>query len=284
MKKKKILQKMINFVLFFALFTFFNHLSAQNMGPADDFDGDGIINALDIDDDNDGISDTNEGLTSSANAIINGNFGTNGSSGGNLNSWTTNGTGTSTLTNWGANAGAAVSFLDGAEGLNLYQTGVVFKTASTPSYATFSVKVLSINAAGTSPVSQGWGKMDFYLQTTSGLVRIFRVTNPLTATLASPVSNIELIDPSMVINLAINGDYSSRSFANNSSYYTITVNIKTANLPNSGTVLVQRKNGAASGPNGVIGADDFSIDDISYTYPVMVDTDNVIRLWWILIM
>ncbi|VXB33486.1 hypothetical protein [Chryseobacterium sp. 8AT] len=255
------------------LFVSFNYLSAQNMGSLDDFDGDGIINSMDLDDDNDGILDVNERLNSSTNAIINGNFGTNTASGGNLNNWITNGTGTSNLTNWVAEAGGAIIYMDGAENINLSQTNVPLKSASTPAVTTFTMKVLSVNANGTSPINQGWGKMDVYLETTTGLVRIFRVTNPLTGTLASPTANIELIDPTLVLNLAVNGDYSSRSFATGS-YYTITANINTANLKSSGTVLFQRKNGAASGPNGQIGADDFMIDDITYTYNIETDTDN----------
>ncbi|PCH72453.1 MAG: hypothetical protein COB98_11800, partial [Flavobacteriaceae bacterium] len=38
-------------------------LPLANTGPNDDFDGDGIINAIDLDDDNDGILDTEEGLS-----------------------------------------------------------------------------------------------------------------------------------------------------------------------------------------------------------------------------
>ncbi|MBD3903037.1 hypothetical protein NAL32_08345 [Chryseobacterium sp. Ch-15] len=45
---------------FLLLFVSFNYLSAQNMGSNDDFDGDGIINSIDIDDDNDGILDATE--------------------------------------------------------------------------------------------------------------------------------------------------------------------------------------------------------------------------------
>jgi len=271
MKKKNFLAKGRSLLLFLA-FSSLTFFSAQT-GPTDDWDGDGILNQTDLDDDNDGILDTNENLTSSVNAIINGNFGTNGTTGGNLTGWVTNGTGTSSLTNWAAESGGAVSYMDGAEGLNLSQANVPLKTASTPAFATFSVKVFSINAAGTSPISQGWGNVDFYLQTTTGLTRIFRVSNPLTATLASPTTNIELIDSSLVLSLAVNGNYISRSFATGS-LVTITVNINTANLASSGMVLIQRKNGAASGPNGQIGADDFFIDDVSYTYQIGTDTDS----------
>ncbi|WP_435524805.1 hypothetical protein [Chryseobacterium indoltheticum] len=35
-------------------------ISAQNTGPNDDFDGDGIINSIDLDDDNDGVPDAIE--------------------------------------------------------------------------------------------------------------------------------------------------------------------------------------------------------------------------------
>ncbi|SDN12365.1 DUF4347 domain-containing protein, partial [Siphonobacter aquaeclarae] len=253
------------------------HYAANLQCPAPsaadpDTDGDGVPNSIDPDDDNDGIPDTAEGLTRSANAIVNGNFGTDGSSGGNLNNWTTNGTGTSNLTNWAASAGGAVSFLDGAEGLNLYQPNVPLKTASTPSTATFSMKVWAINAAGV-PTNQGWGNLDIYLQTTTGLVRLFRVNNPVTATLASPTASIQLIDPTLVLNLAIDGNYVTRSFATGG-YVTITATINTATLVSTGWVLAQRKNGAASGPNGVIGADDFLVDDFSYTYQSGTDSDG----------
>ncbi|MDY0932466.1 VCBS repeat-containing protein [Chryseobacterium sp. CFBP8996] len=45
--------------LFFTFFASFNFVSAQ-YGSADDFDGDGIINSLDLDDDNDGVPDAIE--------------------------------------------------------------------------------------------------------------------------------------------------------------------------------------------------------------------------------
>ncbi|MCD0454775.1 FG-GAP-like repeat-containing protein [Chryseobacterium sp. LC2016-27] len=45
--------------LFFTFFASFNFVSAQ-YGPTDDFDGDGIINSIDIDDDNDGVPDAVE--------------------------------------------------------------------------------------------------------------------------------------------------------------------------------------------------------------------------------
>lgn len=46
--------------LFLLLIVSFSYLSAQNMGSNDDFDGDGIANSIDIDDDNDGILDAVE--------------------------------------------------------------------------------------------------------------------------------------------------------------------------------------------------------------------------------
>jgi len=48
--------------LFFTFFASFNFISAQ-YAPTDDFDSDGIINSLDLDDDNDGISDAVESPT-----------------------------------------------------------------------------------------------------------------------------------------------------------------------------------------------------------------------------
>ena len=43
-------------------------VNAQTIGgvrPVDDFDGDGIINSIDLDDDNDGVLDTDEYCSSS---------------------------------------------------------------------------------------------------------------------------------------------------------------------------------------------------------------------------
>ncbi|OBW43133.1 hypothetical protein AB670_00478 [Chryseobacterium sp. MOF25P] len=48
---------------FLLLIVSFSYLSAQNTGPTDDFDGDGIINSVDIDDDNDGVPDATESPT-----------------------------------------------------------------------------------------------------------------------------------------------------------------------------------------------------------------------------
>jgi hypothetical protein len=41
-------------------------------GPNDDFDGDGIINSIDLDDDNDGILDTEEMITTINCSPVNG--------------------------------------------------------------------------------------------------------------------------------------------------------------------------------------------------------------------
>ncbi|KMQ61641.1 hypothetical protein ACM46_16770 [Chryseobacterium angstadtii] len=57
--KKKIMTKLFS-LLFLSAIYFSCHLYAQT-GPTDDWDGDGIINQTDLDDDNDGILDTIEG-------------------------------------------------------------------------------------------------------------------------------------------------------------------------------------------------------------------------------
>ncbi|WP_411812029.1 DUF4347 domain-containing protein [Chryseobacterium scophthalmum] len=242
-----------------------------------DTDGDGVPNSIDVDDDNDGILDVNEGVTQSLNAVANGNFGTNGTSGGNLNNWTTNGTPGATYplgNNWFPDTGGAVSYLDGVEGLNLYQT-VTLKPSGIPGTATFSVKIWAINAVSV-PVNQSWGIMDIYMEGTSGLIRLFRVTNPLTATTNSPVANVESIDP-IVQNLSVNGNYTARSFATGS-YATVNITVSTASLATSGLILFQRKNGVANRPAGASatsgGTDDFLIDDVSYTYQIYTDTDG----------
>lgn len=58
MKNKNFIGR-LRCLLFLMALASFNYLSAQT-GPNDDFDGDGIINSIDIDDDNDGIPDAVE--------------------------------------------------------------------------------------------------------------------------------------------------------------------------------------------------------------------------------
>lgn len=62
--------------LFLLLIVSFSYLSAQNMGSNDDFDGDGIANSIDIDDDNDGILDAVEAPTNAINTVVNPTFNT----------------------------------------------------------------------------------------------------------------------------------------------------------------------------------------------------------------
>lgn len=58
MKNKNFIGR-LRCLLFLMALASFNYLSAQT-GPNDDFDGDGIINSIDIDDDNDGVPDAVE--------------------------------------------------------------------------------------------------------------------------------------------------------------------------------------------------------------------------------
>jgi hypothetical protein len=58
MKNKNFIGR-LRCLLFLMALASFNYLSAQT-GPNDDFDGDGIINSIDIDDDNDGVPDAME--------------------------------------------------------------------------------------------------------------------------------------------------------------------------------------------------------------------------------
>ncbi|NIF06156.1 hypothetical protein F3J23_11960 [Chryseobacterium sp. Tr-659] len=212
--------------------------------------------------------------TTSSNAILNGNFGTDTTTGGNLNNWTTNGTGTDPATsfNWFAVNGGAVAFFDGAEGLNLTQANVPFKTSTTHKYATFSVKISPVNANGV-PVNTSWGKISFWLEGPSGFIKLFSVFNPVTATTNSPTVNVTEINPAIVQKLAVNNNFAARSFATGA-YSTVDVTVDTDLLPNSGIVLIQRNNGTASGPNGTAGTDDFFVDDVSYTHLIWPDTDG----------
>lgn len=59
MIKKNYLWRLLLCQLLLMLSASFNLISAQT-GPGDDFDGDGIINSIDIDDDNDGVPDAVE--------------------------------------------------------------------------------------------------------------------------------------------------------------------------------------------------------------------------------
>ncbi|QPH38867.1 Ig-like domain-containing protein [Pedobacter endophyticus] len=243
-----------------------------------DTDGDGVPDSVDIDDDNDGILDVNEGVTKSANAIVNGNFGTDETSGGNLANWNTNGTGTNPPDhNWIAGGGGAVVFYDGAEGLNLEQSITFKPTISTPlvsKITTFSIRVYPINAGGGTPTNESWGKMTLFVRAPDGtLLKLFTVYNQVTADINSPTVSVTDINSTVVQNLSVNGNLSSRSFATNW-FSTISVSINSDLLATMGSLLVQRNNGAASGPNGVAGSDDFLIDDLSYTAEQYTDTDG----------
>ena len=62
-------------ILLFILFSFFTQNSrAQCTGPANDCDNDGVVNSQDLDDDNDGILDTDEGYAPCTNFIGNPSF------------------------------------------------------------------------------------------------------------------------------------------------------------------------------------------------------------------
>ncbi|WP_265429743.1 hypothetical protein [Chryseobacterium sp. YIM B08800] len=58
------------------------------MGSSDDFDGDGIINSVDIDDDNDGILDAIEAPTNAINTVTNPTFNTDTSGWSLASAWT----------------------------------------------------------------------------------------------------------------------------------------------------------------------------------------------------
>ncbi|SDN09662.1 DUF4347 domain-containing protein [Siphonobacter aquaeclarae] len=227
-----------------------------------DTDGDGILDSQDFDDDNDGVPDIMEGLTTSGNSIFNGNFGTNGTSGSNTNGWSGNITGYG-RTGWAAQGGGAGTYEDNASASNLYQNNVVFKSTVSPAQtATFSVRV---NASNTSAgagvtVANSYGYLDFYL----GTVRIFRVSNAASGSLNTTTATITNIDATVVQTLAVNGNPSSRSFPTGTTYASIVVTVKTASLPIKGQVIAQF----------ISGADDFNVDDFSYTYQTGIDTDG----------
>ncbi|NIF06672.1 hypothetical protein F3J23_14575 [Chryseobacterium sp. Tr-659] len=73
--RKKIFSDSLYCLLFLMGIPLFTPLSAQT-GPMDDWDGDGIVNQVDLDDDNDGILDVNEGFCTNPQAsglwVING--------------------------------------------------------------------------------------------------------------------------------------------------------------------------------------------------------------------
>ncbi len=88
-------KKLISTIFLLFFFGFFNSTFAQT-GPNDDLDGDGIINSLDIDDDNDGVLDTQE----ECGVVLNQVFPTTGGNTNTLSGWTVGGTVQPLSNNW----------------------------------------------------------------------------------------------------------------------------------------------------------------------------------------
>lgn len=136
------------------------------MGSLDDFDGDGIVNSIDLDDDNDGILDSVEAPTNAINTVTNPTFNTD-TSGWNLSSaW-------SRYSNALGGRENAVSTAASAS-----QSNVILKNTCT-TYAIYQLKIRTDNyIASSGAIVTESMSLGAYL----GGVRLFGVTNPSNST------------------------------------------------------------------------------------------------------
>ncbi|MBW3524606.1 hypothetical protein [Chryseobacterium sp. NKUCC03_KSP] len=234
---------------FLLLIVSFSYLSAQNMGSNDDFDGDGIVNSIDIDDDNDGILDAIEAPTNAINTVVNPTFNTD-TSGWNLSlAW-------ARYINTLAGRQNTISTVASAS-----QSNIVLKNTCT-NYAIYQLKIRTDNYIASSGAivteSMSFGA---YL----GGVRLFGVTNP--ATSASPTITRDPAANGIITEFRVDGALLNASTAKSislSAFHDIQISFNPAALPTTGNIEFRY---TSTG-------DDILIDDVYYYINSCLDTDN----------
>ncbi|WP_435524789.1 hypothetical protein [Chryseobacterium indoltheticum] len=235
--------------LFLLLFVSFNYLSAQNMGSNDDFDGDGIVNSIDLDDDNDGILDAIEAPSNPINTVTNPTFNTD------TVGWTL-GSGWSRFGNALAGRQNTVSTITSAS-----QSNVVLKNTCT-NYAIYQLKIRTDNYVASSGAivteSMSFGA---YLNG----IRLFGVSNP--ATSASPTITRDPAANGIITEFRVDGVLLNASSAKSISllaYHDIQITFNPAALPTTGNIEYRY---TSTG-------DDIYVDDVYYYINSCLDTDN----------
>lgn len=224
---------------------FFNHLSAQT-GPTDDWDGDGILNQVDQDDDNDGISDDIE--APNINSISNPTFT------GNTTGWTLNG-------GWALFLNQMRNVKDNVLASPEYLTyeNAVLKTPC--SYTTeFTVRIRTVNYINTA--GEGFDS-DARLRVYVGGVQLFDVYNPMSN---SPATVTKQAGANVMTSLKINGTTinSNTTTVPINSYSTYSIILNPASLPSTGSIAFRY----------TANDDDFYIDDVYYNVKSCPDTDQ----------
>lgn len=239
------------FSKFFLLLTFvsFNSLSAQNMSPTDDFDGDGIINSIDLDDDNDGILDTIEDPTNPTNTVTNPTFDTNT-------------TGWNLASPWARYANALAGRQNTVSAIaSASQSNVALKNNCT-TYAIYQLKLRTDNyIASSGAIVTESMSLGAYL----GGVRLFGISNP--ATSASPTITRDPAANGIITEFRVDGVLINASAPKSISllaYHNIQISFNPAALPATGNIEFRY---TSTG-------DDVLIDDVYYYINSCLDTDN----------
>jgi hypothetical protein len=234
---------------FLLLFVSFNYLSAQNMGSNDDFDGDGIINSVDIDDDNDGILDAIEAPTNAINTVTNPTFDTNT-------------TGWNLASPWARYANALAGRQNTVSAIaSASQSNVALKNNCT-TYAIYQLKIRTDNyIASSGAIVTESMSLGAYL----GGVRLFGVSNP--ATSASPTITRDPAANGIITEFRVDGVLINASAPKSISllaYHNIQISFNPAALPATGNIEFRY---TSTG-------DDVLIDDVYYYINSCLDTDN----------
>lgn len=216
--------------------------------PTDDMDGDGVCNNVDLDDDNDGLSDATEG-TNSANTVVNSTF-TGGTTG-----WTLD-------PEW-------IHYFSQLCGRNdnvpnaktASQSNVVMKNPYT-SYAIYQLKVRTSDyIASTGALSTLYLNFGAYI----GGTRLFGIANP--ASTASATITRDAAANGIISEFRVDGTLLNASTAkaiNRGQTYNVQIAFKVDALPATGKIEFKYN------ANG----DDIFVDDVYYYIEGNVDTDG----------
>lgn len=249
MKKNYDLCSFMLYSKFLAVFLilFFGNLSAQT-APTDDYDGDGVVNQTDLDDDNDGIPDTLEQGTGVFNTVVNPTFNSN------TNNW-------SLVAGWSNYANALTGRYDGVSpAVSASQSNVVFKNSCT-SNPIYVLKVKTENyVANMGAITTKSMEMGAYL----GGVRLFGISNPANSN--NPTITRDPAANSIITEFRVNGGLlgpSSPRLIGLSAYYDLQIVFNAAALPETGKIEFKY---SSTG-------DDIFIDDVYYYINTCLDTD-----------
>ena len=250
MKKNYALCSFMLYSKFLAVFLilFFGNLSAQT-APTDDYDGDGVVNQTDLDDDNDGIPDALEQGTGVFNTVLNPTFDVN------VNNWTL-------AAGWSNYANALTGRTDAvSSAVSASQSNVVLKNSCTSS-PIYQLKIKTDNyVASLGAINTESMEMGAYL----GGVRLFGVSNPANSN--NPTITRDPAANGIITEFRVNGVLLAASSPRQitlSTYYNLQIVFNAANLPATGKIEFRY---TSTG-------DDIFIDDVYYYISTCLDTDG----------